>query len=71
MFDKILKIIWILLGTVFVLAMVSTFFGPFLLVTLILFMLVIIGLLVRRNNELHARQRETQRDLDRARNRWL
>ncbi|MFO0862973.1 MAG: hypothetical protein U0516_04640 [Candidatus Saccharibacteria bacterium] len=68
-YDNLLKLIFAVIGLVFLLAIVSSYFGYILLVAFIAGLVVAVGLLVRARRNDRTRIRDLQRDLDRAR-RW-
>lgn len=68
-YDNLLKLIFAVIGLVFLLAIVSSYFGYILLVAFIAGLVVAVGLLVRARRSDRTRIRDLQRDLDRAR-RW-
>lgn len=67
MFEKVYKLFWALVAIVFIMAIVSQFFGYFVFIAILALLVAGFLVLMRRNAELRTRIRDQQRDLDRAR----
>lgn len=67
MFDRVYKLFWALVGVVFIMAIVSQFFGYFVFITILALAVAGVAVIMRRNRELRDRNRDLQRDIDRAR----
>ncbi len=66
-FDNLLKLIFGLAAGVFVLALVSQYFGYVIFIVVIALLVAALAMLVRRNARSRERIRDLNRDLDRAR----